>query len=130
MPNTIHFARERAIGFMLAPFYLGPSLTEAGIHYAHFVQVTLMAYTVVALGVVSILLLGLFWIRPCDTGHGWFAAATICWAVHNGVLLEPRLLIPIPGIWFSLPPIALGWFTIFSALFVNRLPGCQRPRPG
>lgn len=118
---------ERA-GSWLTPFYVGPSQElKPAYDYGHFVQFSLMAGTVVALGVVSILLLGLFWIRRCDTGHGWFAAATICWAIYNGVLLEPRLLIPIPGVWFSLPPIALGWFTIFSAHFVNRLPGCRLP---
>ena len=117
---------ERA-GTWLAPFYIGPSAQLLpSFRYAHFVQVTLMAGTVVALWVISILLLGLFWIRPSDTGHGWFAAATFSWATYNWLLLEPRLLIPEPGIWFSLPPLALGWFTIFSALFVNRLPGCQK----
>jgi len=126
--NTLQLraVSERA-GTWLTPFYVGPSaqlLPAFG--YAQFVQVTLMAGTVVALWVISILLLGLFWIRPSDTGNGWFAAATICWATYNWLLLEPRLLIPEPGIWFSLPPLALGWFTIFSALFVNRLPGCQK----
>jgi len=118
---------ERA-GSWLAPFYVGPSQElKPAYDYGHFVQFSLMAGTVVALGVVSILLLGLFWIRRCDTGHAWFAAATICWAIYNWLLLEPRLLIPIPGVWFSLPPIVLGWFTIFSAHFVSRLPGCRPP---
>ena len=123
----LHVVSERA-GTWFIPFYVGPSaLLLPAYDHAHFVQVALMAGTVVALWVVSILLLGLFWIRPSDTGNGWFAAATVCWATYNWLLLEPRLLIPEPGIWFSLPPLALGWFTIFSALFVNRLPGCQRP---
>jgi signal transduction histidine kinase len=123
----LHAVSERA-GTWLTPFYIGPSAALLPAYdYAHFVQISLMAGTVVALSVISILLLGLFWIRPSDTGHGWFAAATLCWATYNWLLLEPRLLIPEPGIWFSLPPLALGWFTIFSAHFVSRLPGCQRP---
>jgi signal transduction histidine kinase len=129
--NTIdiHAVSDR-LGSWLAPFYLGPaSEVKPAFDYLHFVQVTLMAATIVALGVVSVLLLGLFWIRTCDTAHGWFAAATICWALYNWLTLEPRVLVPNAGIWFALPIIALGWFTIFSAHFVNRLPGCQRPRP-
>ena len=124
----IRAVSERA-GSILGPFYLGPAHElKPSYDYEHFVQFSLMAGTVVALGVISILLLGLFWIRRCDTGHGWFAAATIAWAIYNWILIEPRILIPVPGIWFSLPPVALGWFTIFSAHFVNRLPGCERPR--
>ena len=129
--NTIdiHAVSDR-MGSWFAPFYLGPSHeVKPAFDYLHFVQVTLLAATIVALGVVSILLLGLFWIRTCDTAHGWFAAATICWALYNWLTLEPRVLLPNTGIWFSLPIIALGWFTIFSVHFVNRLPGCKRPRP-
>ncbi|MEO8016860.1 MAG: ATP-binding protein [Pseudomonadota bacterium] len=127
--NTIQIrvVSERGVTWF-TPFYFGPSQElKPAYLYTHFLQFTLMAGTVVALGVVSILLLGLFWIRRCDTGNGWFAAATIAWALYNWILIEPRLLIPIPGVWFSLPPIALGWFTICSAHFVNRLPGCKRP---
>jgi signal transduction histidine kinase len=130
--NTVqlHAVSERA-GTWLTPFYVGPSVELLPAYdYAHFVQVKLVAGTVVALWVVSILLLGLFWIRPSDTGNGWFAAATACWAGYNWLLLEPRVLIPEPGIWFALPPLALGWFTIFSAHFVTRLPGCHRPARG
>jgi signal transduction histidine kinase len=127
--NTIHLraVSERA-GTWFTPFYVGPSeKLRPAYGYAHFVQTSLMAGTVVALVVISVLLLGLFWIRPSDTGNGWFAAATICWAAYNWLLLEPRMLFPPSGLWFSLPPVALGWFTIFSAHFVNRLPGCRRP---
>jgi signal transduction histidine kinase len=129
--NTIdiHAVSDR-MGSWLAPFYLGPaSEVKSAFAYLHFVQVTLLYATIVALGVVSILLLGLFWIRTCDTAHGWFAAATICWAFYNWLTLEPRVLIPFPRIWFALPVVMLGWFTIFSVYFVNRLPGCKRPRP-
>jgi signal transduction histidine kinase len=123
----IHAVSER-LGSWLAPFYLGPSRElKPAFDYLHFVQVTLLSSTIVALGVVSVLLLGLFWIRTCDTAHGWFAAATICWALYNWLTLEPRVLLPNAGIWFTLPIISLGWFTIFSAHFVNRLPGCKRP---
>jgi len=125
----IHAVSDR-MGSWLAPFYLGPAHdVKPAYHYLHFVQVTLLAATIVALGVVSVLLLGLFWIRTCDTAHGWFAAATICWALYNWLTLEPRVLLPNAGIWFSLPVVTLGWFTILSAHFVNRLPGCKRPRP-
>ena len=130
-PNTvdIHAVSDR-MGSWFAPYYLGPSHeVKPAFAYLHFVQVTLLAATIVALGVVSVLLLGLFWIRTCDTAHGWFAAATSCWALFNWLTLEPHVLIPNAGIWFTLPIIALGWFTIFSAHFVNRLPGCKRPPP-
>jgi signal transduction histidine kinase len=125
----IHAVSER-LGSWVAPFYLGPSHeVKPAFAYLRFVQETLLAATIVALGVVSVLLLGLFWIRTCDTAHGWFAAATICWALYNWLTLEPRVLIPNAGIWFTLPILTLGWFTIFSAHFVNRLPGCRRPPP-
>ncbi len=125
----IHAVSER-LGSWLAPFYLGPAQqVKPAFDYLHFVQVSLLAATIAALGVVSVLLLGLFWIRPSDTAHGWFAAATICWALYNWLTLEPRVLLPNARIWFALPIISLGWFTIFSAHFVNRLPGCNGPRP-
>jgi signal transduction histidine kinase len=82
----------------------------------------------VALGVVTILMLGLFRVRPSDTANGWYAAANACWALYNWLIIEPRVLIPITGLWFSLPPILIGWFTICAALFINRLPGSE-PQP-
>jgi signal transduction histidine kinase len=128
--NTIdiHAVSDR-MGSWLAAFYLGPaSEVKPAFDYLHFVQVSLLSATIVALGVVSVLLLGLFWIRTCDTAHGWFAVATLSWAFYNWLTIEPRVLIPWPRLWFALPLVTLGWFTIFSVFFVNRLPGCQRPR--
>ena len=95
----------------------------------NFLQVTLVHAAIVAMLLISLLTLGLFWVRPVETGYAWFAAATLCWAAYNAVLLEPRILIPPAGLWTALPPIALGWFSICSALFINRLPGCGGPQP-
>ena len=90
------------MGSWFAPYYLGPAHeVKPAYAYLHFVHVTLLSATVVALGVVSVLLLGLFWIRTCDTAHGWFAAATICWALYNWLTLEPQVLLPSAGIWFT-----------------------------
>jgi signal transduction histidine kinase len=119
----------RYAAFMF-PFYIGPAQSiEAAHSYAHFLQVTLVHAAIVAMLLISLLTLGLFWVRPAETGYPWFAAATLCWAAYNAVLLEPRILIPPAGLWFSLPPIALGWFSICSALFINRLPGCGGSQP-
>jgi signal transduction histidine kinase len=127
--NTIEMrAVSERFGTWLAPFYVGPSRElKPAYDYSHFVQVSLMSGSVVALGVIAMLLTGLYWIRSSDTENAWFAAAIACWALYNWVLIEARVLIPVPGIWFSLPAIALGWFTIFSVHFVSRLPGCRRP---
>lgn len=123
----VHAVSER-VGSWLSPFYLGPAESLApAFHYLRFVQITLVAATVVALGIITILLLGLYWIRRGDTRHAWFAAATACWTLFNWLSIEPRVLLPNAGLWFSLPVLSLGWFTIFSAFFVSRLPGCRRP---
>lgn len=117
-------------GAYMEPLYVGPSQDLMPAYaYASFLNVSLMHATVVALILISILMLGLVWVRPADTAHGWFAAANLCWALYNGLLLESRILIPATGLWFSLPVIALGWFSICSALFINRLPGCGGERP-
>ncbi len=112
-------------GSFMEPFYAGPAQSiKPAYVYANFLQVTLVRAAVVALALICLLTLGLFWVRPAETGYAWFAAATFCWAAYNAMLLETRTLIPPAGLWFSLPPIALGWFSIFSAVFINRLPGC------
>lgn len=128
--NTIevHTVSVRYGSFM-EPFYAGPAQSiKPAYAYANFLQVTLVRAAVVALVLICLLSLGLFWVRPADTGYAWFAAATLCWAAYNALLLEPRILIPPAGFWFSLPPIALGWFSICSAAFINRLPGCGGPQ--
>jgi signal transduction histidine kinase len=124
--NTIHLrvVSERH-GSWLPPFYVGSAATlKPAYTHAHWLQVKLLTQLMSALIVLAFLLLGLFWIRPRDTLYGWFAAAILCWAIHIWLMLEPRILIPVKGLWFSFPSITLGWFTIFSARFVMRLPGC------
>jgi signal transduction histidine kinase len=125
----VHLVSVRYGGYMF-PFYVGPAQSiEPAYAYANFLQVTLVHAAIVAMLLISLLTLGLFWVRPTETGYPWFAAATLCWAAYNAVLLEPRILIPPAGLWTALPPIALGWFSICSALFINRLPGCGGPQP-
>ncbi|MGH8178591.1 MAG: sensor histidine kinase [Steroidobacter sp.] len=117
-------------GAWMDTVYVGPSQhLQPAYEYASFLESWLMRATVVALIVMSMLMLGLVWVRPADTAHVWFAAANLCWAGYNWLLLEPRIPISATGLWFSLPAIALGWFSICSALFINRLPGCGGPRP-
>lgn len=112
------------------PTYVGPAKSiRPAFAYTNFLQVTLVQAVIVALLVMFLLTLGLVWVRPAETGYGWFSGATFAWAVYNWVLIEPDILIPPAGFWFSLPPIALGWFTICSALFINRMPGCEGPQP-
>ena len=121
----VHLVSVRYAAFM-EPFYLGPAQSiQPAYAYANFLQVTLVRAAIVALLLISAAdarpVLG----APC--GHGlWLVLPPprFCWAAYNWLLLEPRMLIPPAGLWFSLPPIALGWFSICSALFINRLPGC------
>jgi signal transduction histidine kinase len=126
---AVHLVSVRYGGYMF-PFYVGPAQSiEPAYAYANFLHVTLVHAAIVAMLLISLLTLGLFWVRPTETGYPWFAAATLCWAAYNALLLEPRILIPPAGLWTALPPIALGWFSICSALFINRLPGCGGPQP-
>ncbi len=114
----------------MEPFYAGPAASiRPAYEYAHFLQVTLVRAIIVALLLIFLLTIGLFWVRPAETGYAWFSAATLCWAAYNWLLLEPRILIPPNGLWFTLPPVALGWFSICSALFINRMPGFGGPQP-
>ena len=125
----VHLVSVRYAAFM-EPFYLGPAQSiQPSYAYANFLQITLVRAAIVALLLLFLLTLGLFWVRPADTGYGWFSAATLFWAAYNWLLLEPRTLIPPAGLWFSLPPITLGLFSICSALFINRMPGCGGPQP-
>jgi signal transduction histidine kinase len=129
--NTIQVrAVSERYGTWMAPFYVGAAQQlQPADAYASFLQVSLMRATVVALGLISILMLGLVWVRPGDTAHGWYAAANLSWTLYNWLVIEPRVLVPLTGLWFALPVIAIGWFTICSALFINRLPGCGGPQP-
>ena len=114
----------------MEPFYAGPAASIAPAYaYAHFLQVTLVRAAIVAMLLIFMLTIGLFWVRPAETGYAWFSAATFFWAAYNWLLLEPRILIPPNGLWFTLPPVALGWFSICSAMFINRMPGCGGPQP-
>lgn len=125
----VHLVSVRYASYM-NPFYVGPAKSiEPAYAYANFLQVTLVHAVIVALLVMFLLTVGLIWVRPGETGYGWFSGATFCWAAYNALLIEPRILIPPAGFWFSLPPIALGWFSICSALFINRMPGCEGPQP-
>jgi signal transduction histidine kinase len=128
--NTIevHAVSVRYASYM-EPFYAGPAeRVRPAYAYAHFLQVTLVRAVIVALLLIFLLTIGLFWVRPAETGYAWFSAATLCWAAYNWLLLEPRILIPPNGLWFTLPPVALGWFSICSALFINRMPGFGGPQ--
>jgi signal transduction histidine kinase len=126
---VVHLVSVRYAAYMF-PVYVGPARSiEPAYAYANFLQVTLVHAAIVAMLLITLLTLGLFWVRPGETGYAWFATATLCWAAYNAVLLEPRILIPPAGLWFSLPPLALGWFSICSAFFINRLPGCGSVQP-
>lgn len=125
----VHSLSIRYASFM-QPFYAGPAASiRPAWEYAYFLQISLMRAAIVALLLIFLLTIGLFWVRPAETGYAWFAAATFFWAAYNWLLLEPYVLFPPAGFWFSLPPIALGWFSICSALFINRMPGCGGPQP-
>ena len=95
----VHLVSVRYAAYMF-PFYVGPAQSiEPAYAYANFLQVTLVHAAIVAMLLISLLTLGLFWVRPVETGYPWFAAATLCWAAYNGLLLEPRILIPPAGLW-------------------------------
>jgi len=127
--NTIelHLGFERAAG--LERFYVGPTeQLRPAYRERYLLQVSVLRATLVALGILTLLMIGLFWIRPSDTGYAWFAAATAAWAAHLWVLLDPRIFLADTRMWAALPIVLLQWFTIFSAFFINRLPGCGGPR--
>jgi signal transduction histidine kinase len=129
--NTVevHTVSVRYASYM-EPFYVGPAASiEPTYAYAHFLHITLVRAIIVALLLIFLLTIGLFWVRPAETGYAWFSAATFCWAAYNWLMLEPRILIPPNGLWFTLPPVALGWFSICSAMFINRMPGSGGPQP-
>jgi signal transduction histidine kinase len=123
----VHLAYERQTG--LGPPYIGPSeQLRPGYEQLYLLQISVQQATLAALAILALLMVGLFWIRPADTGYAWFAAATAAWAAHIWVLLEPRIFLDDTRMWASLPIVALQWFTILSAFFINRLPGCGGPR--
>ena len=127
--NTIevHLAYERETG--LYPFYVGPSdQLRPAYRRLYTLQVSVQRATLAALAILALLMLGLYWIRPAETGYAWFAAANAAWAAHLWMLLEPRIFLSDIRMWAALPIVFLQWFTIFSAFFINRLPGCGGPR--
>ena len=127
--NTIevHLAYERQTG--LYPFYIGPSeQLRPAYRQLYLLQVSVQQASLAALAILVLLLLGLYWIRPAETGYAWFAAANAAWAAHLWILLEPRIFLADIRMWAALPLAFLQWFTIFSAFFINRLPGCGGPR--
>lgn len=128
--NTIevHLAYERETG--LYPFHVGPSdQLRPAYQRLYTLQVSVQRATLAALAILALLMLGLYWVRPAETGYAWFAAANAAWAAHLWMLLEPRIFLSDIRMWAALPIVFLQWFTIFSAFFINRLPGCGGPRP-
>ncbi|HKU13284.1 MAG TPA: ATP-binding protein [Steroidobacteraceae bacterium] len=127
--NTVqvHLAYERLTG--LFPFYVGPSEQLLSTYQrSYLLQVSSQQATLAALAILTLLMVGLFWIRPADTGYAWFAAAIAAWAAHVWLQLQPSIFLPDTQVWAALPIVMLQWFTIFSAFFINRLPGCGGPR--
>jgi signal transduction histidine kinase len=128
--NTLemHVAAER--DFDIADVYVGPGdALKSAYRHEYLLRVPLQRATLVALLVMTLLMIGLFAVRPADTGNAWFAAANAAWAAHIWLQIEPRVLLPSTNAWFALPILMLLWFTIFSAFFIHRLPGCGGPRP-
>ena len=111
-------------------FYIGPSdQLRPAYQRLYTLQVSVQRATLAALAILALLMLGLYWVRPAETGYAWFAAANAAWAAHLWMLLEPRIFLSDIRMWAALPIVFLQWFTIFSAFFINRLPGCGGPRP-
>ncbi len=68
----VHLVSVRYAAFM-EPFYSGLRKASSRAYaYANFLQVTLVRAAIVALLLIFLLTLGLFWVRPADTGYGWF----------------------------------------------------------
>ncbi len=79
----VHLVSVRYAAFM-EPFYVGPARSIRPTYaYANFLQVTLVHAAIVAMLLICLLTLGLFWVRPAETGYAWFSAATFCWAAYN-----------------------------------------------
>jgi signal transduction histidine kinase len=128
--NTLemHVAAER--DFDVAGVHVGPAdALKPAYRHQYLLRVPLQRATLVALLVMTLLMIGLFVVRRTDTGNAWFAAANAAWAAHIWLQIEPRVLLPYVNAWFALPILMLLWFTIFSAFFIHRLPGCGGPRP-
>jgi len=125
----IRLKADPVITGLLGPIYLGPhSELRPSFERHYFLRVSVVEMITGVLFVLA-LVIGLLWLlRPQEVLCGWFALASLTWALHNLNLLVVNSPLPT-RLWdWFFNYMTLGWFTIISTLFIHRYLGIDRPR--
>ena len=113
---------------LLGRIFLGPDQDlRPYFKQRYFWKVTLVSLITLAMMLMSLFTGLLWWLRRTDTTFLWFAAAGLTWSAHNLNLLVVN--IPVSTLaWEWFRHITLGWYVIFTIIFVHRFLGEFRPR--
>ena len=114
---------------LMGPVYLGPhSELRPSFDRHYFLRVSIVELITGVLFILAVII-GLIWLlRPQEKLCGWFALASLIWALHNLNLLVTDISIPT-RLWdWFFNYMTLGWFTIISTVFIHRFLGVHRPR--
>ncbi|MCP5424766.1 MAG: hypothetical protein H6970_06815 [Gammaproteobacteria bacterium] len=112
----------------LSRVYLGPDEDLRPVfRQRYFWKVTLVSLITLAMTLMSLFMALLWWLRRQDTVFLWFAVSGLTWATHNLNLLVVN--IPVSTLtWEWLRHMTLGWYVIFTIIFVHRFLNETRPR--
>lgn len=104
----------------LGAIYLGPDELLRPVYERSFrLRIGIVENTTVALLLISALILGLWFTRPKDTLHGWFAAMSLVWGIHNLNILVAEIPVSLKT-WEYLRYLSAGWFTVLLTVAMHR----------
>ncbi|MEZ5584373.1 MAG: 7TM diverse intracellular signaling domain-containing protein, partial [Candidatus Competibacteraceae bacterium] len=113
---------------LMGRIFLGPDQDATAVFQATlFWKVTLVSLITLAMMLMSLFTGLLWWLRRRDTTFLWFALAGFTWSAHNLNLLVVN--IPVSTLtWEWFRHVTLGWYVIFTIIFVHRFLNEFRPR--
>jgi len=101
---------------------------EPAYDFAHGLRVTFKHATVIVLLVLAVLIGAMSRLRRRETAYAWFACGILGWAAHIEIMLIARPPFTPEVLWLQLQGIAIGVYSIGSAMFVNHYTRLRQPR--
>ncbi len=118
--TSMHIRLTKARGGVSPPaFYLAPysELTAAYRHNYWIAQTLPILFISITL-TMTLLVGGLFFMRPQETAYGWYALYMLLWTAHTAHALVDH--IPMDHeVWFSLTYLCVAWVAC-EVVFINR----------
>jgi len=118
--------------------YLGAPLDDVAIgpvssllpayEFALGLRVTFKHISVIVLAVLAVLIGAMSRLRRRETAYAWFACGILGWAAHIEIMLVATSPFVPEVLWQQMQAIAIGVFSIGSAMFVNHYTRLRQPR--